>query len=117
MLLLLCLLSTLAVATGHYPDLKSCHAACDKTQACGEGVACKCDCCGAYGEDVDGCYCLAWCVPSEVLCVFDGRRLASVAFGRVARVDLSLASVCDVPKPNESLVEREPESEVPAGRA
>ena len=65
MLLLLCLLSTLAVATGHYPDLKSCHAACDKTQACGEGVACKCDCCGAYGEDVEGCYCLAWCVVGK----------------------------------------------------
>jgi hypothetical protein len=48
--------------TGHFPDVDSCHSACQAAMGCGHDQECLCNCCDVGAMENDGCFCYS-CGP------------------------------------------------------
>ena len=48
--------------TGHFPDIDSCHSACQAAMGCGHDQKCLCNCCDVGAMENDGCFCYS-CGP------------------------------------------------------
>ena len=48
--------------TGHFPDVDSCHSACQAAKGCGHDQQCLCNCCDVGAMENDGCFCFS-CGP------------------------------------------------------
>lgn len=53
---------TAGMLTGHFPDLDSCHSACQAAMGCGHDQECLCNCCDVGAMENDGCFCYS-CGP------------------------------------------------------
>jgi DNA repair exonuclease SbcCD ATPase subunit len=47
---------------GHFPDVDSCHSACEAAKGCGHDQECLCNCCDVGAMENDGCFCFS-CGP------------------------------------------------------